>query len=117
MSFPYLEGVAFIINRFSNFVSKTTLKVQTKPKSRKSLTIDTLLLERLSDLQGRLIQTTHNNWSVSSLVTILTLAGLTHSNKINQNEWSKILAMVKKKNISVDEKQLRNCISKIVSDK
>lgn len=115
MAFPYLGGVPFIIQYFKNFMSKTTLKQAPQPKSRKSLTIDTLLLERLSDLQGRLIQTTHNNWSVSSLVTILTLAGLMHSNKINQNEWNKILTMVKKKNITVEDKQLRNCISKIAA--
>ena len=97
-------------------MSKTSLKVQTKPKSRKSLTIDTLLLEKLSDLQGRLIQTTHNNWSVSSIVTILTLAGLTQSNKISQNDWNKIVSMVKKKKILIDEKQLKQCISRMATD-
>ena len=94
-------------------VSKKTTKKSSSRRSRKSLTLEPQLLETLVELKGKLIQKTHQDFSISTLVNLLTVAGLSSADKLSLREWKAIKSMVKEKRIRISGKTIQNCVSKL----
>lgn len=82
-------------------------------RSRKSLTLEPQLLDILIDLKGKLIQKTHKDYSISTLVNLLAIAGIISSHKLTARDWGAIKLMVKEKRIRVNSKTIQNCVSKL----
>ena len=94
-------------------VSGKSTKKPSFRRSRKSLTLEPQLLEVLLELKGKLIQKTHQDFSISSLVNLLTIAGLSSAHKLTLGEWKDIKSSVKEKRIKVSGSTIQNCVSKL----
>ncbi len=94
-------------------ISKKPAKKSILRRSRKSLTLEPQLLEILTDLKGKLIQKTHHDYSTSTLVNLLTVAGLSSADKLSLRECMAIKSMVKEKRIRISGKTIQNCVSKL----
>ena len=94
-------------------ISKKPAKKSNSRRSRKSLTLEPQLLELLVDLKVKLIQKTRQDFSISTLVNLLTVAGLSSADKLSLREYMAIKSMVKEKRIRISGKTIQNCVSKL----
>ncbi len=97
-------------------ITRKPAKKSTLRRSRKSLTLEPQLLETLVDLKGKLIQRTHQDYSTSTLINLLTVAGLLSTDKLSLREWKAIKSMVKEKRIGISGKTIQNCVSKLAKN-
>ncbi len=56
-------------------------------RSKKSITLDPQIETKVRKIQARLIEKTDKNWSVSTVLNILTTIGLIYSKKLDRDEW------------------------------
>ena len=94
-------------------VSRKTTRKPSSRRSRKSLTLEPQLLEILLELKGKLLQKTHQDFSISSLVNLLTIAGLSSAHKLSSREWKDIKSSVKEKRIRISGSTIQSCVSKL----
>ena len=118
MSFPFLAGGFLYFQKIFLLVAKRKSKIKKKlspGRSRKSLTLESELVKILVNLKGKLILTTHEDWSVSTLVNLLALVGISSADKLPVRNWKAIKDMVEKKQIRVNRKTVQKCVSKLAN--
>ena len=70
-------------------------KATSIPRGRRTITIDVDLEKKLRDIQAQMIMKTNKNWSLSTILNVVILAGIIGSIGLDRNEWKIIQSFLK----------------------
>ena len=86
----------------------------TNHKRKRSITINTVLEEKLRDIQGQLIGSTKSNWSLSLIVNVLIISGLLALDKLSKEDLHKIKYFIESDKITFNHKPVRDFVEQII---
>jgi len=92
---------------------KNSQKV-TNHKRKRSITINTVLEEKLRDIQSQLIGNTKSNWSLSMIVNVLIIAGLLALDKLSKEDLHKIKYFIESDKITFNHKTVKDFVEQII---
>ncbi len=102
---------------------KNTVIVTTEPaqkenisirKKKRSITINTVLEEKLREAQSMLIRESKTSWSLSRTVNVLVIIGLLGLRNLSKEDLRKIKYFIENDKILLDNKKTMNHIGRIV---
>src|SRR3989442_15806306 len=83
-------------------------------KRKRSITINTVLEEKLRDIQGQLIGSTKSNWSLSLIVNVLIISGLLALDKLSKEDFHKIKYFIESDKITFNHNTVRDYVEQII---
>ena len=83
-------------------------------KRKRSITINTVLEEKLRDIQSQLIGSTKSNWSLSMIVNVLIISGLLALDKLSKEDLHKIKYFIESDKITFNHKPVRDFVEQII---
>ena len=83
-------------------------------KRKRSITINTVLEEKLRDIQSQLIGSTKSNWSLSMIVNVLIISGLLAADKLSNEDFQKIKYFIESDKITFNHKSARDFVEQII---
>ena len=83
-------------------------------KRKRSITINTVLEEKLRDIQSQLIGNTKSNWSLSLIVNVLIISGFLALDKLSKEDLHKIKYFIESDKITFNHKPVRDFVEQII---
>ena len=83
-------------------------------KRKRSITINTVLEEKLRDMQSQLIGNTKSNWSLSMIVNVLIISGLLALDKLSKEDLHKIKYFIESDKITFNHKTVKDFVEQII---
>ncbi|TLX93487.1 MAG: hypothetical protein E6K93_02085 [Thaumarchaeota archaeon] len=85
-------------------------------KRKRSITINTILEEKLREIQSQLIGSTKTSWSLSMIVNVLITSGLLALDKLSREDFRIIKHFIESNKVTFDNKAIRDCVVQIIKD-
>ncbi|OLD33620.1 MAG: hypothetical protein AUI61_00265 [Thaumarchaeota archaeon 13_1_40CM_2_39_13_2] len=85
-------------------------------KRKRSITINTILEEKLREIQSQLIGSTKTSWSLSMIVNVLITSGLLALDKLSREDFHKIKYFIESDKVAFDNKAIRDYVVQIIKD-
>ncbi len=83
-------------------------------KKKRSITINTVLEEKLREVQSMLIRESKTSWSLSRTVNVLLIIGLLGVRNLSKEDLHKIQYFIENDKILLDNKKIMSHIGRIV---
>ena len=83
-------------------------------KRKRSITINTILEEKLREIQSQLIGSTKTSWSLSMIVNVLIISGLLALDKLSKEDLHKIKYFIESDKITFNHKPVRDFVEQII---
>ena len=85
-------------------------------KTKRSITINTVLEEKLREIQSQLIGSTKTSWSLSTTINVVIISGLLALDKLNKEDFNKIKYFIESNKIPIDNKTIRDYVIRLTKD-
>lgn len=85
-------------------------------KKKRSITINTILEEKLREIQSQLISNTKTSWSLSGTINVLIMTGLLALDKLNREDFYKIKYFIESGKVTLDNKAIRDYVTRVIKD-
>ena len=85
-------------------------------KRKRSITINTVLEEKLREIQSQLIGSTKTSWSLSMIVNVLITSGLLALDKLSREDFHIIKHFIESDKVTFDNKAIRDYVVQIIKD-
>lgn len=82
---------------------------------RRTITIYPDIEAKLRDIQTELMKATNKNWSLSTIVNIVLLAGLIGSDGLIEEDWDMIKSFTERKSLGLEDNKIRVYVAKLAS--
>ncbi len=97
-------------------IDPTRKKNASNHKKKRSITINTVLEEKLRDMQSQLISSSKASWSLSGTVNVLIMTGLLALDKLSREDFQKIKNFIESGKVTLDNKTIRDYVSRVIKD-
>src|SRR5947208_11561120 len=108
------------LNQQKNIIIMATVHKQKQDapnqKRKRSITINTVLEEKLREIQSQLIGSTKTSWSLSMIVNVLITSGLLALDKLSREDFRIIKHFIESNKVTFDNKAIRDCVVQIIKD-
>jgi len=85
-------------------------------KKKRSITINTVLEEKLREIQSQLISNTKTSWSLSGTINVLIITGLIALDRLSREDFYKIKYFIENGKVTLDNKTIRDYVARIIKD-
>src|SRR5437867_6331343 len=83
-------------------------------KRKRKININTVLKEKIKDIQSQLISSTKSNWSLSLIVNVLIISGLLALDKLSKEDLHKIKYFIESDKITFNHNTVRDYVEQII---
>src|SRR6266852_65792 len=92
MIFPFLAEAIFKSTKECHHMATDAINKKKVPnhKTKRSITINSILEEKLREIQSQLISSTKTSWSLSGTVNLLIVSALLALDKLSREDFYKI---------------------------
>ncbi len=116
--FPILAGAIFKLTKECHIMASDSIhkKKVSNHKKKRSITINTVLEEKLREIQSQLISNTKTSWSLSGTINVLIISGLLALDKLSREDFYKIKYFIESGKVTLDNKAIRDYVARITKD-